>query len=293
MISRKLSPSMQLALVFLLFGTIWIILTDNLSDNLARRNFSFLSSLQMYKGVLFMLISSLFIFIVSRRIFVRQHLLLRELTEERLRYKNELAQEVFNAQELERKKLGEELHDNINQLLGVVKLYIEHAQVNPAAKDEMLRKSAEYVLQVINEIRSLSKSLISPTLQDLGLMESINELIESIWEIKKIRIELSNYDFFEETLSDIKKLMVYRIMQEQLNNVVKHSQAENVGIELKHSGSLVQLTIQDDGIGFDMATVKPGLGLKNIRHRLELINGNMHVESSPGHGCRLQAMFEV
>jgi signal transduction histidine kinase len=293
MINRKLSPSMQLALVFLLFGTIWIILTDNFSGTLAHKNFSFLSSLQTYKAVLFMLMSSLFIFLVSKKIFVQQQLLQRDLTEERLRYKNELAQEVFNAQEMERKKLGEELHDNINQLLGVVKLYIEHAQVNPAAKDEMLRKSAEYLMQVINEIRSLSRSLISPTLQDLGLMESINELIESIWEIKQIRIELNNYNFSEETLSDIKKLMVYRIMQEQLNNVVKHSQAENVDIQLKHSGSVVQLTIQDDGIGFDMEKIKPGLGLKNIRHRLELINGNMNVESSPGQGCKLEAMFEV
>ena len=97
----------------------------------------------------------------------------QELSEERISYKNELAQEVFNAQERERKKIGEELHDNINQLLGVVKLYIEHAQVNPAAQDEMLKKSAEYIKQVINEIRGLSKSLISPTLNDLGLMESI------------------------------------------------------------------------------------------------------------------------
>ncbi|MBA4166448.1 MAG: hypothetical protein H0X41_02700 [Chitinophagaceae bacterium] len=293
MINRKLSPSMQLALVFLLFGTIWIMLTDNLTNTLAHKNFSFLSSLQTYKGVLFMLMSSLFIFLVSRRIFVRQETLQRELTDERLRYKNELAQEVFHAQELERKKLGEELHDNINQLLGVVKLYIEHAQVNPVAKDEMLRKSAEYLMQVINEIRGLSRSLISPALQDLGLMESINELIESIWEIKQIRIELNNCDFSEETLSDIKKLMVYRIMQEQLNNVVKHSQAENVDIQLRHSGSDIQLTIQDDGVGFDMSKIKPGLGLKNIRHRLELINGNMNVESAPGQGCRLEAKFEV
>ena len=293
MISRKLSPSMQLAVVYLLFGTVWIMLTDKISLNLAHRSFSYFYELQAYKGVVFVLIAAIFIFFVSKKIFVRQQILQRELTDERLRYKNELAQEVFNAQELERKKLGEELHDNINQLLGVVKLYIEHAQVNPVAKDEMLRKSAEYLMQVINEIRSLSRSLISPTLQDLGLIESINELIESIWEIKKIRIELNNCDFSEESLTDLEKLMVYRIMQEQLNNVLKHSQAENVDIQLKHSGSTVQLTIQDDGVGFDMGKIKPGLGLKNIRHRLELINGNMNVESSPGNGCRLEAMFEV
>jgi signal transduction histidine kinase len=284
---------MQLALVFLLFGVVWIMLTDLISLNLAHKNFSILSAMQTYKGMFFMLIASVFIFFVSNRVFNRQQILQRELIEERLKYKNDLAQEVFNAQELERKKLGEELHDNINQLLGVVKLYIEHAQVNPAAKDEMLRKSAEYLMQVINEIRALSRSLISPTLKDLGLMESINELIESIWEIRNIKIEVNNSGFSEEVLSDLMKLMIYRIMQEQLNNVLKHSQAENVDIEIKHSGSIVHLTIQDDGIGFDMQNIKPGLGLKNIRHRLELINGNMNMESSPGNGCRLEAMFEV
>ncbi len=293
MISRKLSPPMQLALLFLLFGITWIIITDKVSLALANKSFSFLSDLQMYKGVIFMALSSFFIYFVSKRIFVRKQVLQRALTDERLKYKNDLAQEVFNAQETERKKLGEELHDNINQLLGVVKLYIEHAQVNPAAKDVMLKKSSAYLLEVINEIRALSRSLVSPTLKDIGLMESINEMIESIWEIKKIRIEVKNTDFAEESLSDTKKLMVYRITQELLNNVLKHSHAEYVAIELKHLGSSIKLTIEDDGIGFDMANTKPGLGLKNIRHRLELINGNMNVQSSPGNGCRLEAQFEV
>src|SRR5690606_17255579 len=115
-----------------------------------------------------------------RKIFAQQQLFQQQLSEQRLKYKNELAQEVFRAQETERKKLGEELHDNVNQLLGVVKLYIEHAQVNPTAKDEMLKRSSEHLMQAINEIRGLSKSLISPTLADLGLIESIRELIDNI-----------------------------------------------------------------------------------------------------------------
>src|SRR5688500_19665632 len=133
----RISPSMQLALVFLLFGTVWIFLTDILSLGMARNNLSFLSRVQTYKGVLFMVISALLIFYASRKLLRKQHVLQEQLNEERLRYKNALALEVFNAQEQERKKLGEELHDNINQLLGVVKLYIEHAQMNTSAKDEM------------------------------------------------------------------------------------------------------------------------------------------------------------
>lgn len=293
MIRSRISPPMQLALVFLLFGIIWIIFSDLFSLYLSKNNLGFLSRVQTYKGVFFMFIGAVFIYAVSRRIFKRQQELQLQLNEERIRYKNELALEVFNAQERERKKIGEELHDNINQLLGVVKLYIEHAQVNPEAQQEMLKKSAEYLKQVINEIRSLSKSLVSPTLNDLGLLESIGELIDSIQKIKSIEIDVHKNGFKEEELTDIQKLMVYRITQEQLNNILKHSRAEHVKIAFARAGAQVHLSIEDDGIGFDTRKLKSGLGLKNIRHRLELFNGEMKIISAPDMGCKLEAKFEL
>lgn len=293
MIRSRISPPMQLALIFLLFGILWIICSDLISIYIAHNNLSFLSRIQTYKGVLFMVLASVFIYFASLKIITRQNALQNELNNERLKFKNELTLEVFNAQEEERKKLGEELHDNINQLLGVVKLYIEHAQANPEAKDEMLKKSSEYITEVINEVRGLSKSLVSPTLSDLGLIESINELIDSILNIKPIQIDVHKNGFFEDQLSDIQKLMLYRITQEQLNNILKHSRAEHVDIELKCTGKLIHLIIEDDGVGFDQKDVKSGLGLKNIRHRLELFNGSMKMHTSPQQGCRMEASFEI
>jgi signal transduction histidine kinase len=284
---------MLLALIFLLFGTFWIMLTDFASLYIAHNNFLFLSRVQTYKGVLFMAISAALVFFVSRKIINKQHQLQDELSEAKLRYKNELAREVFNAQEQERKKLGEELHDNINQLLGVVKLYIEHAQMNPGAKEEMLSKSSEYLKQVINEIRTLSKSLVSPTLSDLGLIESIKELSDSIVKIKDMDIAIHSPNFKEDILDATQKLMLYRITQEQLNNILKHSKAEHVVIQLIKHGKSVQLVIHDDGVGFNQAYATAGLGLKNIRHRLELYNGQMKIETSPEEGCRLVASFEL
>ena len=293
MIRSRMSPPLQLAIGFFLFGIVWIMFSDFFSLYLAKNNLNFLLRVQTYKGVFFMFIGAVFIFITSRRIFARQQELQVQLNEERIRYKSELAIEVFNAQERERKKLGEELHDNINQLLGVVKLYIEHAQVNPEAQQEMLKKSSEYLKQVITEIRSLSKSLVSPTLNDLGLIDSINELIDSIHKISKIQIDIHEDSFKEEELSDIQKLMVYRITQEQLNNILKHSKAEHVAIALMRTGPQVHLSIEDDGIGFDINKVRSGLGFKNIRHRLELFNGRMKIISAPDEGCKLEAMFEL
>jgi signal transduction histidine kinase len=293
MIRSRLSPPMQLALIFLLFGILWILFSDLITMYIAHNNLNFLSRLQTYKGMLFMVLAAVFIYFISSRIIKQQNSLQNALTDERLKFKNELTLEVFNAQEEERKKLGEELHDNINQLLGVVKLYIEHAQANPMAKDEMLKKSSEYISEVINEIRGLSKSLVSPTLSDIGLIESINDLIDSILDIKPIQIDVHKNGFSEDQLSDIQKLMLYRITQEQLNNILKHSRAEHVDIELKRSGKLIQLIIEDDGVGFDQEEVKSGLGLKNIRHRLELFNGSMKMHTSPQQGCRMEATFEL
>ncbi len=282
---------MQLSLIFLLFGAVWILFTDFLFQELAGSDTAVFSKLQLYKGLIFMLISSAVVYIVSRKLFQRQKRLQNDLTEERLRYKNQLAIEVFNAQEGERKKMGEELHDNVNQLLGVVKLYLDHALVNPAAKDEMLKKSSSYVMEVINEIRSLSRALISPTIKDIGLIASLRELIESILQIKDIEINLLIGGFDENKLSEMKKLMVYRILQEQLNNMLKHSRAEHVQIELKQCGDVVYINVEDDGVGFNTSECKIGLGLKNIRNRLELISGEMNLISAPGEGCKMEVSF--
>ncbi len=293
MTNRKLSPSIQLALWFLVFGTAWIMFTDPVLAGIARFDPDEMIRLQTYKGAFFMLAASLIIYYVSRKFFVKQEVILRQLSELKLFYKDQLASEVFKAQETERMKLGEELHDNINQLLGVVKLYIEHAMANPAAKDDMLKRSSEYLIQIISEIRGLSKSLISSELTDFRLMRSVNEMIQSIMKIRHIRIELHQNEFREDLLTDMGKQMLFRIMQEQLNNVIKHANAANVVIILKNDGPRGSMTIQDDGVGFDMNKVNPGLGFHNIRHRLELFNGELKLESAPGEGCKIVVDFQV
>ena len=86
--------------------------------------------------------------------------------------------------------------------------------------------------------------------------------------------------------------MTYRIIQEQLNNVLKHSKADRVSIRLGQDNGIVHLVINDNGVGFDAQQIKQGLGLNNIRNRLEVVNGNMQIESQPGEGCTLVVDFE-
>ncbi|HTE08695.1 MAG TPA: ATP-binding protein [Flavitalea sp.] len=293
MTNRKLSPSTQLALWFLVFGTSWIMFTDSVLAGIAHYDLDEMIRIQTFKGAFFMLGASLVIYYVSRKFFVRQEVILRQLSEQKIFYKDQLAREVFKAQETERMKLGEELHDNINQLLGVVKLYIEHAMVNPAAKDDMLKRSSQYLMQVITEIRGLSKSLISSELAEFRLIKSVNEMIQSIIKIQHIRFEVNHEEFREDSLTDMGKQMLFRIMQEQLNNVIKHANAATVVIILRNEGPRASMTIQDDGVGFDTNKASLGLGFQNIRHRLELFSGEMKLESAPGNGCRMVVNFRV
>ena len=216
----------------------------------------------------------------------------QELIDQKVKHTHEMAQSIINAHEAERKKLAEELHDNVNQLLGVVKLYVEHAQVDPPGKNDVLKKSAEYLDLVIREIRQLSKSLTPPTLSLNGLVASISDMISSIEQARKISIDLDTLHFDETLLSSPKQLMTYRIIQEQLNNVLKHSHADHVSIQLSQSGGVVHLVINDNGVGFDSQQLKQGLGLNNIRSRLEIVHGNMQIESQPGGGCTLMVDFE-
>jgi two-component system, NarL family, sensor histidine kinase UhpB len=220
-----------------------------------------------------------------------QRALQHELVAEKLLHKNEMAKGILQAAEAERKKLGEELHDNINQLLGVVRLYIEHAINNKSEQETLLKKSSLHLKTVIEEIRALSRSLIPPTLSDLGLVESVRELAETITLAKNISFTIEHEGFDEGEITSGKQLVLYRILQEQLNNIIKHSGANEVTIELKQTARSVQLIISDNGQGFDVNNNKVGMGLTNIRNRLEIFNGKMKLTSAPGQGCKLAVEF--
>jgi len=221
-----------------------------------------------------------------------QRTLQQQLVEQKVKHTHEMTQSIINAHEAERKKLAEELHDNVNQLLGVVKLYVEYARGDSPDKSDVLKKSSEYLDVVIKEIRQLSKSLTPPTLSLNGLIASISDMIHSIEQARDIVIDLDATTFDEHLLASSKQLMTYRIIQEQLNNVVKHSEADHVSIQLKQLSRAVHLIINDNGIGFDVQQVRQGLGLNNIRNRLEVVNGNMRLQSQPGEGCTLAIDFQ-
>lgn len=292
------TSSIKLAVIFLVFGITWIITSDLISRQLTHNDLELYSMIQHSKGVLFMILAATLIYFGSRRIFTdiefsRDKWLQQRLEEEKEKHNQEMAKAILHAQEAERKKLGEELHDNINQLLGVVKLYVQHAQVNKGMQQELLEKCSEYIKQVIEEIRQLSRSLLPPALHENGLLRSIDQLVAAITVVNTLQIDLKNDGIKENDLPEQVQLMLYRIIQEQLNNILKHAEADQVKIHLEQKNKTVHLSITDNGKGFDPDSVISGMGLMNIRSRLEQVRGTMLLHAAPDNGCTLAVSFHL
>jgi PAS domain S-box-containing protein len=198
------------------------------------------------------------------------------------------AEAVIVAQEKERTEIGKELHDNVNQILGASNLYINTAMTDEEMRQELLERSTELVSNAINEIRKISKSLITPGLREIGLIESIEDIIDDLKVAgDRLTIDLDLQNIAEEQIEERRKLTVFRIVQEQLNNIVKHARATRVLVRLSGERDHIVLTVADNGVGFDVSRHRKGVGITNIISRAELFNGRVEIQSMPGEGCVL------
>lgn len=211
----------------------------------------------------------------------------RQLIQQEIQKQNAISQAILETQAKERTEIGKELHDNVNQLLTTSKLYLDLALSDPEKKSHFIQKSADQIVQVINEIRKLCETLMAPSLGDLGLIDSISGLADSINITKQITVHLDMNASLENLLSEHTKLVLYRIVQEALNNCLKYAHAKNIFIYLSSCKQHVSLILRDDGIGFEPEKIKWGTGLKNIQNRVYLFNGNFNLKTAPGQGCEL------
>jgi two-component system, NarL family, sensor histidine kinase UhpB len=217
----------------------------------------------------------------------------KKLNEERRKKQNEITNAVITAQEKEREALGRELHDNINQILATTKLYIEYSLTNEEMRNELLETAKVYIGDAVAEIRSLSKSLVPPSLGEVGITMALDELIESVEPVNDFKITSNWKNIKNQYLSEQLKLTIFRIAQEQLNNISKHAKASNVSITLSMEKGQVHFIIEDDGIGFDSSQKVKGVGLQNIFSRANLHSGKATITSSIGNGCVLSILFKL
>ena len=192
-------------------------------------------------------------------------------------------------QEEERVKLGQELHDGVSPLLVVANLYLDFVRARTELETLSIGRIRASVLSAIESIRSISARLVVSKKLDGCLIHLITQLINTIGNVKPFEIcfEHSPEDLIAGINPEV-KLAVYRIVQEQMNNIIKHSKADHVEIRMVRENECLHLMISDDGVGFDPTKPASGIGLTNIEARIKQLEGSMTIMSSPGKGCRLE-----
>lgn len=211
------------------------------------------------------------------------------LMEIKIKQQRDLILATIEGQEKEKRKLGMELHDHINQILASTKLYLEIAtsDPDPSTSREMVQKSKEQVIDAIREIRHLSHSLIVHEKGTDCVLQNIVTLLNNVREATGIQLHIDiTASALTNRCPDI-QLGLFRIMQEQFQNVVKHSEATEVWITIEDKPGILYFEISDNGVGFDETANTEGIGIKNIRSRVEAMEGIIELHTAPGAGCRI------
>jgi PAS domain S-box-containing protein len=216
----------------------------------------------------------------------------RQLAQERSTRQKELIHAVLAAQENERSEIGKELHDNLNQILGAAKLYIEMAKTDEENREICLDKSSGFIVNVIEEIRRISKALLTPGMV-MGLFDSIRMLLDDLLMVQALKIDFQTTGVNEDDLDERLQLTIFRIVQEQLNNILKHAKATCAAIHLTRLRNEIILLISDNGNGCDILQEEKGVGIINIKSRVELYHGKVTIVSPPGEGYALKVVLPL
>ncbi len=218
--------------------------------------------------------------------------LLDRLAEDRARERR-LAAQVISAQDEERARVARELHDSTAQILTAVMLQL-HAAARESTTDPLNARIAtlrELAGEALEEVRSLSHTMHPRVLDDLGLAAALEWLARQTRDQAPLDVHVATAEI-EPPLPATVAAALYRIAQEAIRNVVRHSQARHLDVRLRRDGKQVVLEISDDGRGFDVARAeqrRPGMGLFSMRERVTLVNGRLDVRSRPGDGTTIVA----
>jgi signal transduction histidine kinase len=178
--------------------------------------------------------------------------------------------------------IAREIHDNIGQKLSLIKLNLNTLSLNQSGKDlDKINLSANLISTVISDLRDISKSLGSDSILANGLVKAIENELGQLSNSGKYEIVLDVHG--EQIFLERKKeLILYRIVQEALNNIMKHADASNIFIDIHFEEEILLIKIQDDGTGFISGQNQNGAGLKNMQKRVALIDGEVEIITNPG-----------
>ncbi|MBS1668299.1 MAG: PAS domain S-box protein [Bacteroidetes bacterium] len=222
---------------------------------------------------------------------------LRRLEYERSKTKREeqkkIAQAMLAGQEQEKRAIAQELHDNVNQILVSTNLFLSLALKQPERYIERVKYSMENIQLAIGENRKLSHQLVAPDFKSMDLRSVLERLTDTMLKMAGIEVEIEDSTFNGKSLGDEQKLAIYRIAQEQCSNILKYAEAKKVSISLKEENNIFIMVISDDGKGMEPQKKTNGIGLKNIKGRLDVMNGEAKIQSAEGKGFELEVKIPI
>jgi len=229
----------------------------------------------------------LYIFVYNKR--KKKHI--EEKAQMQLTFEAEIAKTQLEVQEQTMQTIGADLHDNIGQLLSLTSLTLNSIELDdPAKAKQKIDASIDLTLRSIKEMRQLGKLLQGDQLISLGLSEAIRH--ETTWMERSGRYEITYLqdDEMPAAGNQDKDLIIFRILQEVLNNIIKHAAATQINIRLCYTNGILQLNVKDNGVGFNtdsQLTKQHGMGLTNIQKRAAIVGGETVIISNPGEGTSI------
>lgn len=285
------AAALRIAVMYLVCAGAWILLSDLALDSLVVDE-ALRAQLEIYKGLAFVLVTAVLVFATTHSHFARIERA-RALERESLERLRGLAFQMSSLEERERRRISELIHDRIGQILSLQK--IELSMLRREVKGPALERTERLLEQAdtaINEARILSWELSPALLYQFGLTSALEQIIADFRTRTGVRAR-ADLDPVEEGGDQDIAILVYRIANELLANVAKHSGAQHVDITLRQSDGRLKLTLSDDGSGFDpeafhrTADQLKHFGLPSIRERVRAAGGSVTIESAPGSGTRV------
>lgn len=237
--------------------------------------------------VMLLVLLVIIVFFISSKKRLRQEM---ELAQTKLNFEKELRQAETELSEHLMEQFAQEIHDNVGQLLVAMKIQIENQKLDHPEWEEGLKPVEIYLSEVISQLRLLSRTLNKDYVGQVGLMESLQLEVDRLRQLKRFNVILNN-EASHSYLDKNQELMVFRILQEIFQNALRHSGASNLVITVDNEEKNFTIKIEDDGKGFDPATIfqsRKASGLRNILKRSRLASMDCSIESTPGKGTRYQ-----
>jgi len=184
----------------------------------------------------------------------------------------------MKGEDRERKRISKELHDNIGSKLGYLKRFVVDK-----LKDESV---AETIDELCNDVRNLSHEISPSDLTLVGFEGAVADLAKSISKQTSINVDFNSYSFPND-LNEKVTTQLYRVVQEAFNNIIKHADAKFVDVQLIGHADNATISIEDDGVGFDKSIFRQGIGLKNMKSRVNQVNGTLSIDSQSKKGTSI------